>query len=290
MTAQERTQIAASATRLPASASPSEEDRNALAAEIWRDEALASARSGRRVAWIVASIMIIVCAAQAAGLAILLPLKEVVPYTVLVDRQTGYVETTRGVRLGDLDDEQAVIHSMLAQYVLARETIDPAAVAERSARTALWSLGPARAEYVEQYREGSSASILGDLRPGSVIRISISAIDILSKDTAEVRFEATRRDSGLEASAATWRAVVSFRFTGAPMRMEDRLLNPLGFQVMAYRKDRLSPPAVMSAVNDGAGSQESPTSPLAQTPGMGIDSSSPPPGAQPTLTEEARTP
>jgi type IV secretion system protein VirB8 len=34
-----------------------------------------------------------------------------------------------------------------------------------------------------------------------------------------------------------WQAVVSFRFTGQPMRMEDRLLNPLGFQVTAYRRD-----------------------------------------------------
>ncbi|MBU6318958.1 MAG: hypothetical protein KGS00_04835 [Alphaproteobacteria bacterium] len=290
MTAHERTEIAASASRLPVGGSPSGDERNALAVEVWRDEALASARSGRRIAWIVASIMIVVCAAQAAGLAILLPLKEVVPYTVLVDRQTGYVETARGVRLGDLDDEQAVIHSMLAQYVLSRETFDPADFAERYARTALWSIGSARAEYVDQYREESSSSVLADLRPGSVIRISISAIDLLSENTAEVRFEATRRDSGLETSSTTWRAVVSFRFTGAPMRMEDRLLNPLGFQVTAYRRDRLSPPAAVLPIADTVTPQETVTSPLAQTPAMGIDTSSPPAAAQPPLTEEARTP
>ena len=32
-------------------------------------------------------------------------------------------------------------------------------------------------------------------------------------------------------------AVVGFRYTGQPMRAEDRYLNPLGFQVTAYRRD-----------------------------------------------------
>lgn len=290
MTASERTDITPSASRLPAAGSVVADERTALAAEVWRDEALASARSGRRIAWIVASIMIVVCAVQAAGLALLLPLKEVVPYTVLVDRQTGYVETARGVRLGDLDDEQAVIHSMLAQYVLARETFDPADFAERYARTALWSLGPARTDYVEQYQVGSSGSILADLSPGSVIRISIAAINLLSQDTAEVRFNATLNASGREASVTMWRAVVSYQFTGAPMKMEDRLLNPLGFQVTAYRKDRLSPPSAISEVPAISPHQETVTSPLAQTPAIGIDATSPPAAAQPTLTEEARTP
>ena len=34
-----------------------------------------------------------------------------------------------------------------------------------------------------------------------------------------------------------WTAVVAFRYTGAPMTMGDRFLNPLGFQVTSYRRD-----------------------------------------------------
>jgi type IV secretion system protein VirB8 len=32
-------------------------------------------------------------------------------------------------------------------------------------------------------------------------------------------------------------AVIGFKFSGTPMRAEDRFLNPLGFQVTSYRRD-----------------------------------------------------
>ena len=47
------------------------------------------------------------------------------------------------------------------------------------------------------------------------------------------------------ANAAEWNAaVLAFRFTGAPMRMEDRFTNPLGFQVVSYRRDAETAPGV----------------------------------------------
>ena len=35
----------------------------------------------------------------------------------------------------------------------------------------------------------------------------------------------------------SWVAILSFRYTDAPMSVSDRLTNPLGFQVTRYRKD-----------------------------------------------------
>jgi type IV secretion system protein VirB8 len=202
----------------------------------WIEHNIEIERRGRKTAWIVAIILIVVCAAQAAAIAIMLPLKEVVPYTVLVDRQTGYVETARGIELGALAEDQAIVESMLAQYVLARETFDPADFEERYGRVALWSLGGARESYVAQYQAGAQ-SVLSDMRPGTVVSVTVKSIEILTKDTARVRFEARRKDVGLDPVRFDWQATVAFRFTGQPMKMEDRLLNPLGFQVTSYRRD-----------------------------------------------------
>jgi type IV secretion system protein VirB8 len=167
----------------------------------------------------------------------MLPLKEVVPYTVLVDKQTGYVETARGVQLGALAEDQAVVESMLAQYVLARETFDPADFKERYERVALWSLGAARDGYVGQFQSGSADSILRDLRPGSTVKVAVKNIELLTDGTARVRFETQRRDANAQPVSTDWQSIVSFRFTGQPMKNEDRLLNPLGFQVTGYRRD-----------------------------------------------------
>jgi type IV secretion system protein VirB8 len=38
--------------------------------------------------------------------------------------------------------------------------------------------------------------------------------------------------------ARSWVSVIRYRFTGEPMSMEERLVNPLGFQVVRYRRDQ----------------------------------------------------
>lgn len=230
----------------------------------WMERTLHQERRGRTTAWIIACILIVVVFAQAAAIALMLPLKEVVPYTVLVDKQTGYVETARGIKLGALAEDEAVVQSMLAQYILARETFDPADFPERYDRVALWSLGTARDDYVNQYQAGNADSMLGDIRPGTVVKVIVKKIELLSNDTGRVRFETERRDANSVPARADWQATVSFRFTGAPMKMEDRLLNPLGFQVTGYRRDAEGPaqPPRPAAPTDSS---------LAQTPLNGVD-------------------
>jgi type IV secretion system protein VirB8 len=200
------------------------------------------AQKSRRNAWVVAWIMIVVCAAQAAAIALLLPLKDVVPYTLLVDRQTGYLEMARGVTLGSLPEDQAVVQSFIAQYVLARETFDAADYEERYRRVALWSVDAARDDYVRLYQPGAPGNMLADLRPDTVVTVVVKNVELIDRSGARVRFELTRRDPGLEPQRSEWQAIAAFRFTGAPMRMEDRLINPLGFQVTSYRRDMLWQP------------------------------------------------
>ena len=261
-----------------------------MAAEPWMDEALYQARAGRRTAWIFAFLLLIIVGAQAAAIAIMLPLKQVVPYTVTVDRQTGYVETARGVQLGDLKEDEAVVQSMLAQYVLARETFDPADFADRYGRVALWSLGAARDEYVAQYQNGQA---LNDIRPGATIRVTIKKIELLSKDTGRVRFYTTKQDPGAAPFMAAYEAIITFRFTGAPMKMEDRFLNPLGFQAVSYRRDAediaaapRSPAEMATASPALAGANDALPRPADPSPAAPIPPASPAP-ASPSLASPA---
>ena len=53
-----------------------------------------------------------------------------------------------------------------------------------------------------------------------------------------VRFETQRRDAGGQAEPPrAWVAVIRYRYSGEPMRIEDRFVNPLGFEVLRYRRD-----------------------------------------------------
>lgn len=218
---------------------PPREDLDAV--EEWAEEAVDQARKSRNFAWVATLLLIIICGAQAAAIAIMLPLKQIEPYTILVDKTTGYMETVRGVKPGDLPQDQAVVEALLAQYVLAREAFDTADLKQRYNQVALWSDGDARADYVASYQPGGAMAITPtDTR----IAVTVKKIELMSRDVARVRFATRRTAVASGEETRDWQATIGFRFSGAPMRMEDRLINPLGFQAMTYRRDgEMSPPA-----------------------------------------------
>lgn len=232
----------------------------------------------QKTGWWIACVLFVICAAQAAAIALMLPLKETVPYTILVDRQTGYVETVRGLQVGDLPQDVALTQSFLAQYVLARETFDPVDFASRYERVALWSDGEARTSYIDAYRADNPSSLPKTLEPGTRIEVTVKSIEILSNTSARVRFETRKQPTTGPLERFDYQAVIGFRYSNATMRMEDRLINPLGFQAVSYRRDAENiAPVVVEPVPEGPGSPNNepsqslpivppPSAPTAQEP------------------------
>ena len=204
----------------------------------WSQDVHGALRSSRRLAWIIAGAAGTVAVFEAIALAAMMPLKTVVPYTITVDRQTGYVETAQGLRPGMLSQDAAVTQAFLAQYVLAREGFDPVDLQATYRKVALWSAGEARTQYLRTMSASNPSSPMKMYGRTAVLQPTIKSISLLSPTSALVRFDSERRDSGSPTGdRASFAAVIGFRYTGAPMRMGDRFLNPLGFQVTSYRRD-----------------------------------------------------
>jgi type IV secretion system protein VirB8 len=75
----------------------------------------------------------------------------------------------------------------------------------------------------------------------------------MAGNTAMVRFETVRRDGGGSAQPGQqWVAMIHYRYSGEPMRLEDRFVNPLGFQVTRYQRsaETLSPPEAPATSDD----------------------------------------
>src|SRR4051812_5893327 len=113
-------------------------------AQSWAEEIHHGLRASRRRAYIVAGMAAAIAMLEAVALVLLMPLKTVVPYTITVDRQTGYMELAQGLKPGLLAQDTAVIQSFLMQYVLARETFDVSDLQDNYQKVAAWSTGPAR--------------------------------------------------------------------------------------------------------------------------------------------------
>lgn len=212
--------------------------------ESWAVDRIDGEARRRRLAWRIAALASAVALLEALALAMLAPLKRVETVTLLVDRQTGYVTTVDPTKPRQLRGDDALTDAFLAQYVTAREGFDRATVAADYRRVALWSSGPARSSYFALMPATNPSSPLRLYSTGTVNIVTIKSVSRLSPGNALVRFDTQVQDrSGTLSQPSAWIAVVRYRFVNVRMRMEDRLVNPLGFQVTSYRRSAEAPPA-----------------------------------------------
>jgi type IV secretion system protein VirB8 len=197
----------------------------------------------RRTAWLIAWLALAVAVLLAIALVVLMPLKSVQTVTLTVDKQTGFVQVVYPINPERITPDSALTRSFLTQYVTAREGFDADSLQTDYRRVALWSQGEARSTYVAGQQAGNPESPLSRYPRSTILQTDVKSISSLGPNVAMVRFETRRRDQGGQLQPpAHWVAVINYRFTGEPMRMEDRLINPLGFQVSRYRRDPEAPP------------------------------------------------
>ncbi|MBC7768931.1 MAG: hypothetical protein H7124_09095 [Phycisphaerales bacterium] len=219
-------------------APPGDADLSVEVPTTWAGDSVAALRTSLRTAWIVAGAAIALALLLALAIVFMMPLKTTVPYTITVDRQTGYVETTRGIERGALSENAAMMQSFVIQYVLARETFDASDLRENYRKVMLWSGGSARSSYERELARANPESPIVLYPATTILQVRIKSVSLLSEGSALVRFETVRRDAGaIMGEQRAYAAVLSYGFSDAPMRMEDRFINPLGFQVLQYRRD-----------------------------------------------------
>ena len=208
------------------------------AASTWAQDTHATLRRSQRTAWIVAGIAVGIAAIQAVALVVLVPLKQTMPYTITVDRETGYVQTARGINLGTLSETEAVAQSFVVQYVLARETFDAADYREQYRKTLAWSQGAAETEYLRDWDQSNPNGIQSRVSPNTRIQVTVKSVTILGPRSAMIRFDTERSEGGGgPGMRQPWVASVNFSFSNKPINEQDRYLNPLGFQISSYRRD-----------------------------------------------------
>lgn len=204
----------------------------------WGEDLIERAHTERRRALMLAGVAALIAVLEAVALAALAPMKTVVPYTILVDRQTGYAETVKSLAPGPLTQDSAIAQSAIVQYVIARETFDATDLRTNFEKTALWSDSLVRSEYRRLYQRDNPESPLKLYPATTVVSTVVKSVAMLRPGSATVRFDTIRHDQGASGGERrSYTAVIEYRFSGAPMRMEDRFTNPLGFLVTHYRRD-----------------------------------------------------
>ncbi len=257
------------------------------AAESWNHDREEASRKSRRIAWIAASVAALIALAEACALVALTPLKTVQPYTLLVDRQTGYVQALDPLQPSRISADTALTQSFVVQYVIARESFDIAAAQANYQKVAAWSEGRVRFGYIAAVQSSNPQSPIASLPRTTIVETRVKSISTTGRNTLLVRFDTQRRDDGGRVYPThPWVAVIRYRYTGEPMKLEDRLFDPLGFRVTHYQRsaEALVPAAApapvvqVPAVVDTAVVPVVPVAPVAVVPTTsvrGIPMSSP---------------
>lgn len=217
-------------------------------ADSWSQSVTEELKRSRRTAWIVAGVASAIALLLTIALVILMPLKSVEPYTLLVDRRTGNVEALAPLGEDIIAPDAALTRSFLVQYVIARESFYADGFQDDYRKVALWTSGQERQRYMAAMQANNPESPLAFMPNGGTIRTEVRSVSSLAEGRSLVRFSTMRQDLGAQPQVAqNWVAVIEYGFSEAPMSEADRMLNPLGFQVMRYRRDAESLPVEIEA-------------------------------------------
>lgn len=226
----------------PAPAAPIVDPRYYDEGVRWEDDTYRTLRRSRFIAWSVAAASGALSTIALICLALLIPLKTFEPYVVTVDRTTGFLEVARALAPGELQQDEAITVANIVRYIRARETYDPRLIKDNYDLAQLLSAEQAARDLAELYAPSNLQSPDRVFGRETTVAVTVKSVSFLNQRTATVRFETAER-TAQSVTTRHWVGVVRFRYSGAPMRNEWRFDNPLGFQVIEYRRDQETVPA-----------------------------------------------
>lgn len=205
----------------------------------WETSRVLSVEKSERRAWRVAIASAGVAVLAIAAIAMMMPLKESVPYVIRVDNATGVPDIVTAITDKAVTGDEVMDKYWLAQYVRARETYDWYTLQRDYNTVGLLSSANVGQGYAQLF-EGKD-----DLTKtyGKNIRATVEILSVVptGRNTGTVRFTKTTKRVDQEGSPGTvtrWVATVAYEYRStARIRESARLVNPFGFQVLSYRVD-----------------------------------------------------
>lgn len=205
----------------------------------WESSRVLSVEKSERRAWNVAVCAVGITVLALGSIAMMMPLKESVPYVIRVDNTTGVPDIVTAITDKAVTGDEVMDKYWLAQYVRARETYDWYTLQRDYNTVGLLSSANVGAGYAQLF-EGKDAL---DKQYGKNVRATVEIISVVptGQHTGTVRFiKTTKRvdQEGAPGTVSKWVATVAYEYRNAALIKESaRLVNPFGFQVLTYRVD-----------------------------------------------------
>jgi type IV secretion system protein VirB8 len=223
-------------------------------ARSWDEDTTARIRKSEKRAWRVAGVAIVIALLEGFAIASMAPLKTVEPFVVRVDNNTGLVDVVSVLAETDGEVKQSAQEALdkywLGQYTLYRERFqwdtrdyDRRIVGLLSAANIQQEYStytdPKRNPHAPVAVYGQNAEVETNVKSISFINPG-EMVNDEKRVTALVRYTKKVKRPGETDILTHWGATVTFVYRNGAMKFEDRLKNPLGFQIIGYRNDQES--------------------------------------------------
>lgn len=196
-------------------------------------------RKTAKIAWYVAGGSMVITGLAVGAVLGLTPLKTVQPFVIRVDNNTGATDIVTVMKQKETSYGEVMDKFWLAQYVRYREGYDWQTVQDTFDATNLLSAPSEQAAFSQIYKENPNAPHK-ILRDTAKVMVKVNAISFVG-NMAQVRFDkiiVPLNKNNIVPEPQRYIATISYEYKNAGMHDEDRLINPLGFQVTSYRVDR----------------------------------------------------
>jgi type IV secretion system protein VirB8 len=173
------------------------------------------------------------------ALAVMMPLKQKVPVIIQVDNLKGTtsVLTNTDVEKLNTHKEEAIDKHNLADYVITREGYDWNYGEASYNHVMLMTAQSIAKDYQFQYSDENPKAL--HLKYGNNTRVVIKNPSVsFYENSAMVKFTREVITSNAPPVITQEMATIAYQYITADMTDNDRLINPLGFQVNAYRVDK----------------------------------------------------
>ena len=196
----------------------------------------------RRNAWIMASVSWLLTFVLGLTLFFLFPLKTVVPYVIKENVVTGETRIVTMLDKKILTTDEATDKHFLSEYVRKREQYYYDVLADDYYNVLLFSSETVQKEYQSIYSgEQSRDKLLSNKFKVEVKILSVVLGTSSGTKIATVRSKITTLDLHTSTKGIDTLLTSTIAYEYQPdkkMKVKDRMLNPLGFTVLTYRKDK----------------------------------------------------
>jgi len=195
----------------------------------------------RKIAWIIASVSVVLTVLSTSSIFLMMPLKTVVPYVIKENVVTGETRIVTMLDKRTLTTDEATDKFFASDYVKKREQYYYNILAKDYYHVLLYSGEQVQNEYASIYSgEDSRDKLLSNNFKVEVEVLGVVLAQSSGTKIATVRSKITTIDlhSHTKGITSFLSSTIAYEYQGnKQMSEEDRLLSPIGYTVLTYRKD-----------------------------------------------------